>query len=227
MAELNRLVVAADDMSDRFNAFLDSLPTPTKEDEGRFYHVVTGISRTATKNYALLREALNSDDQQHLAWACRNLLELDVFMKCVLISEENLQEFASFRWIDGLEVIEKLISLEARAQQLNPSSAPSQLAAKKNEFIQKMGTEGIVRTRHLNTREWAVTAGLVDEFDIINKICSKLVHPTPWSVLTEDQGSARFPDAYEVFYYFGTLYFSDMFMRLKEHIKQYGVKSAP
>ncbi len=90
-----------------------------------------------------------------------------------------------------------------------------------------MKAEGITRTGHLITRGWAKTAGMIEEYDIINKVCSKLVHPTVWSVLTEDIGSARFPDAYEVFYLYGTTYFSEMFNLLNEHVKQYGPASRP
>ncbi len=91
----------------RYNTLLDSLPVPTKAEDGPFYHVVTGISRTAIKNHSLLREARDTDDQEHLAWACRNLLELDVFMKCILISHEKLEEFASYRFIDGIQIAER------------------------------------------------------------------------------------------------------------------------
>jgi len=68
---------------------------------------------------------------------------------------------------------------------------------------------------------------MLDEFKIMNKVCSKLVHPTVWSILTEDIGSKRFPDAYELFYLNGVTYFSEMFDITRTHIKKYGMKSKP
>ena len=42
--------------------------------------------------------------QVTLAWACRNLLEIAVFSKYVLLSEKNAMEFAADRLIDALEI---------------------------------------------------------------------------------------------------------------------------
>jgi hypothetical protein len=90
-----------------------------------------------------------------------------------------------------------------------------------------MNAEGLSQKAHLMTRTWAEAVGMLEEFDIINKVCSMLVHPTVWSVLTEDIGSARFPEAKELFFLYGSTYFSEMFSLLKEHILQYGPKHKP
>src|SRR5580692_1875176 len=116
MTVLNTLADAADKLSIRFGKMVESLPIPTEPEAGAFYHIVTAISRTGIKNYRLLREALDSDDQEHLAWACRNLLELDVFMKNILTSNQKMAEFASYRFIDGIQVLERLILLEKKYQ---------------------------------------------------------------------------------------------------------------
>jgi hypothetical protein len=229
MTVLNKLVDAADKLSIRFDKMVESLPIPTEPEAGAFYHIVTAISRTAIKNYSLLREALDTDDQEHLAWACRNLLELDVFMKNILTSKQKMAEFASYRFIDGIQVLERLILLEKkyqREQHILPSGT-SQLSARLTEFNRQMNAEGLSQKAHLMTRTWAEPVGMLEEFDIINKVCSKLVHPTVWSVLTEDIGSARFPEAKELFFLYGSTYFSEMFNLLKEHLLQYGPKHKP
>jgi hypothetical protein len=68
---------------------------------------------------------------------------------------------------------------------------------------------------------------MIEEFDCLNKVCSKFVHPTVWSILTEDIGSARFPDARELFYAFGANYLMDIYVRFKEHIETNGLKHKP
>jgi hypothetical protein len=224
MPILPQLVAGVDDSARRFAALISSFPIPTDEESGRFYHITTALSRTALKNYDLLRRAFEDDAQDYLAWACRNLLEVAVFMHCVLASRAKADEFASHRWIDGIEVVERLKKLDFL---LNPNLTASAFDAVLSDFGQKMSADGVVRTAHLVTRDWARDAGLIQEFDCINKVCSKFVHPTVWSILTEDIGSARFPDARDVFYGFGAKYLMEIYVLFKEHVKAYGLRHGP
>jgi hypothetical protein len=221
MPILPQLVSGVDDSARRFTVLIDSLPIPTDEESGRFYHITTGLSRTALKNYDLLRRAFEDDAQDYLAWACRNLLEVTVFMRSVLSSKAKADEFASHRWIDGIEVVERLKKLDLL---MNPGLTVSAFDAKLRDFNQQMAADGVVRTAHLITRDWAKAAGMVEEFDCLNKVCSKFVHPTVWSILTEDIGSARFPDARDLFYGFGANYLMDIYVRVKEHVEAHGLK---
>lgn len=226
-----RLVDATDLMSKLYAALIDAIAVPTTPDEGAFYHVVSGISRTALRNYALLREALDTDDQEHLAWACRNLLELNVFMKNVLTSKARLKEFADYRWGDAIQMVERLVELESKYGKLDsqstPKVSPTALQSRLSKLNQQKAAEKVTLEGHLITRQWANAVGRVDEFDIINKVCSKFVHPTVWFVMTEDIGSARFPDVFELFFLHGTTYFSEMFADLKEHINKCGLSHTP
>jgi hypothetical protein len=40
-----------------------------------------------------------------LAWACRNIVELNIFIRYVLLSKSNLQTFLSDRLIDGIDIL--------------------------------------------------------------------------------------------------------------------------
>jgi hypothetical protein len=77
-----------DEMTHRFEAFMQAL-TPTTEEEGRFYHIVSAIGGTAVPNYWMLRDAHSRDQQDRVAWACRNLLELAIFPEFVIASDAN------------------------------------------------------------------------------------------------------------------------------------------
>ena len=224
MPILPQLVTGVDDSARSFTALINSFPIPTDEETGRFYHITTGLSRTALNNYNLLRRAFDDDAQDYLAWACRNLLEVAVFMRCVLSSQAKADEFATHRWIDGIEVVERLKKLDLL---MNPSLTISAFDAKLRDFNQQMTADGVVRTAHLITRDWAKAAGMIEEFDCLNKVCSKFVHPTVWSILTEDIGSARFPDARDLFYGFGANYLMDIYVRFKEHVEAHGLKHKP
>jgi hypothetical protein len=217
------LLKGTDECARRFDTFIKSFPLPTEPESGTFYHVTTGLSRAAIRNYWPLRRAHDDDAQDYLAWACRNLLELNVFMKCVLMSRDKALEFGGYRWIDGIQILECLDGLE---QLLSPGTTHS-FATQLLEFRDKAAAEGCTQKRHLNAGEWAREIGMGEEFATMNKVCSKLVHPTVWSILTEDIGSARFTDAEDLFYVNGAKYFTEIYVLLKEHVEKYGINHKP
>ena len=60
---------------------------------------------------ALLREYRNlvigyKKSTPLLAWACRNMLELNIYTKYALISGSNARDFVDDRWIDAIEIFE-------------------------------------------------------------------------------------------------------------------------
>ena len=200
-----QLVRSTDDGLQRFEAFMRSQPTPTDEVTGRFYHVVTALSDAVLANYSVLRRALDNDDQTMMAWSCRNLLELAIFTKFALASRENAEEFVADRLIDAKQIGTNLRKLELS---LNPSLAASAFDVLIATCNAQMDAEGITRSRFLNTRDLAGQVGLQDDYETMNQVCSKFVHPTAWSIFTAELGSARFPDARDIFYTCGAQYLS-------------------
>jgi hypothetical protein len=83
---------------------LCAIPRPNDEASGKFYHIMSVLTDAARSNYHELRKANDRDDQIMMAWACRNLLEIAVFSKYVLLSEVNASEFAADRLIDAAEI---------------------------------------------------------------------------------------------------------------------------
>jgi hypothetical protein len=69
--------------------------------------------------------------------------------------------------------------------------------------------------------------GLKKEFSTVNKLCSKLVHPTAWSLLTNDKKAERFPQASEILFVFGAKYFMTLCAAFMPHIRQYGLRPKP
>jgi hypothetical protein len=55
--------------------------------------------------YQQLRMGYNENNFPLMAWTCRNLLELAIFTKYVLVSEANARRFADNRLIDGCDII--------------------------------------------------------------------------------------------------------------------------
>lgn len=219
-----KLINGVDHSLVEFDTFIQSLPTPTTATAGNFYHIVTALARESMLNYQTLRQAFNDDAQVLMAWSCRNLLELVIFTKYVLLSKANADEFAGHRFIDGLEIAEHLKELELY---MHPSLTVSALDPVITRFTAQMAAEGVTRTRYLAVSQWANTVGMASEYKILNKVCSKFVHPTSWAILSSDIGSARFPEAKDVLYGSGAEFFLGVFVAIKEHIKAHGVSHKP
>lgn len=214
------LLRKTDDAFLKFDAFTHSL-FPTDEETGRFYHIVSALSDAAKINYMTLRKAFDDDEQTLMAWSCRNLLELAIFTKFVLSSKANADEFAADRLIDGLQIATSLKKLEFH---LNPQQTVSELDPVIEEFAKQKSDEGIKRTNYRLTRELAIQVGMLEEYEAVNKVCSKFVHPTAWSLLTADIGPARFPEACNIFYATGAEYFTTVFAEIAPHIRKWGFR---
>jgi hypothetical protein len=213
------VVDLADDAFRRLDVFTNSWPIPTDEETGRFYHVVSALSSAAKDNYRTLRKAFQADEQASMAWSCRNLLELAILTKFALACKSNADELAADRLIDGLRIGTALKKLELY---LNPNLQGSAFDALIDRFTRQMQEEGITRTRFLDIRDLATQVGLRDEFETVNKVCSKFVHPTSWNLFTADLGSDRFPDARDVFFASGAQYFAMVYAEIAPHIKGSG-----
>jgi hypothetical protein len=212
-----------DKASQYFDGFMRTLQH-TDEETGAFYHVVTSLSNVAKANYVALRRSFDDDDQIVMAWACRNLLEIAIFAKYILMSKENAKDFAEARLIDGLEIVKSLKKLELFQ---NPILDPSSFEPLIDNFTQQIIKEGITRTRFLGTSELAGQVGMQETYETMNKVCSKFVHPTSWSILTSDIGSARFPEARDLLFLCGAEYFAMVHAEIIPHIKKWGLHHAP
>jgi hypothetical protein len=217
------LVKKTDDAFQDFVAFIHSL-RPIDEETGRFYHSVSALSHATKINYITLRKAFDDDEQTLMAWSCRNLLELVIFTKFVFRSKANADEFAADRLIDGREIGVYLKKLELH---LNPKLTESAFDSVIERFTKQMSDEGITRAKYHKAKEVARQVGMLEEYDTTNKVCSKFVHPTAWSLFTADIGSERFPEARDVFYGCGAQYFATIFAEMAPHIRKWGLRHKP
>ncbi|MFT4114221.1 DUF5677 domain-containing protein [Silvibacterium sp.] len=214
---------------------LRAMPGPTDESSGKFCHIMLVLVDAAKKNYRKLREALEVDDQIEMAWACRNLLEIAIFSRYVLISPDNADAFADDRLIDGLEIGIALKKLEQDARTARLSSPGGKQAEFPNsdepfdadqvitDFTNQLDIAGVTRRKPLSMADLAKTVGLGDEYKAVNKISSKLVHPTAWSLFTAEVGSKRFPGATEIIFMCGALYTLMVYSDFLSHIRQQGL----
>jgi hypothetical protein len=94
-------------------------------------------------------------------------------------------------------------------------------------YTKLLAHEQVSRRRPLKISELARSVGLGDVYEGMNKLCSKLVHPTAWSLFTAEVGSERFPEVTEIFLVYGALYYGMVLAEFLPHVRQWGLRHKP
>ena len=87
--------------------------------------------------------------------------------------------------------------------------------------------EGVTAKRFLATRDLADTVGMKEDFACMNLVCSKLVHPTAWSILAMNKGENSFPESRQIFLTAGVGYGCDLYLEIKAYNEAYGMRPKP
>jgi hypothetical protein len=148
-----------------------------------FRDLLAGLLHSTLREYQHLKLGLRNSTAL-LAWACRNLLELNIYVQYVLKSEGNARRFAGERLADGMEIFD---SFKAWAARNDPSLVTPAVDAALNSLIELKAQDESAPARALSTRYLSAEVGLADEFANMNKVCLKLIHPTAFSVLAGDE----------------------------------------
>jgi hypothetical protein len=212
-----------DDLYARLLAFGNSL-RPVDVPNVYFCQTVTELIDSCLTNYRQLRQAHVDNNYPLLAWACRNLLELTVFMKYVLISEANARRFGDDRLIDGVEIFTALKELELHYDPATPTVPLDDAIA---QMRAQMAAENVTESGHLAVGRLADQVGMTQEFRTMNRVSSKLVHPTAWSVLAVNAETNSFPDAKDILFLSGVGYMAQMLIAAREHNNQHGMRPIP
>jgi len=186
-----------------------------------FFQIVFELIDATLSNYDQLKIGYNTKNSHMLAWACRNLLELAVFMKFVLICEANARRFAENRLIDGCDIITSLKTLELHIDQKSDTTLLDDALARMQA---KMAAEGVTATKYLRTSSLAETVGMKEEYLSMNRVCSKLVHPTAWSILAVNRGDDAFSQSRPILFQAGAQYGCELYLAIKEYSAAHGMK---
>jgi hypothetical protein len=195
-------------------------------DDANFYlfEIVRELVDAALRDFRDLYRGYTTDNLNLTAWASRNLLELTVFTKYVLKSGANARRFADDRLIDGCELIIALRDLEHHYD----SSAPTPgLDDALRRMQDQMIAENVTAKKHLETSTLAKEVGMEQEFRSMNRVSSKLVHPTAWSTLAENAGRNSYPEARDLLFGTGIAYISQIYMDVKDYNKVHGMMPLP
>ena len=184
-----------------------------------FVNVLTALLRGLIVEY----EQLNLGYKQSarlMAWACRNLMEISIYTEYALKSEENAHELIEDLLMDTLDVF---TSFKKWFSALEPAMATPELDAVLKSFQETKKEIGINRKTYRTTRELAGILDREPDYLHANKVSSKLIHPTAWSLLSLDldkDDALMRPYIYQA----GSKYFAESFLRMRQNVAKHGTK---
>jgi hypothetical protein len=192
------------------------------DDEAQWYNaVLAALVNALVAEYARLRRGI-AEDKGLLAWACRNLVELNVFTQYVLKSDANAKEFFGHRLVYTVHMMEAIRDLQ---RVLDPDSPNEENAEILAEFYRQKQKEKITTRQYLNVGVMAesISEAKAAEYDAFNRICSKYVHPTAVSILTAHQHHPEEREFHRGLYNWGASAGYDAYRRLKTRIDTLGI----
>jgi hypothetical protein len=213
----------ADTLAQKLLALGNSLK-PVDDATYYFFEIVRELVDAAIKNFNELRRGYVTDNLNLTAWASRNLLELTVFTKYVLQSGTNARRFGDDRLVDGCELIIALRDLE---RYYDPNAPTPGLDDALKRMEEQKIAESVTATKHLDMGTLAREVGMEQEFRSMNRVSSKLVHPTAWSTLAENPDRSSYPEAKDLLFAIGIAYISQIYMKVKDHNKTRGMMPLP
>jgi len=147
--------------------------------DGWFRDLLAGLLDATFREYRHLRTGLR-ESTPLVAWACRNLLELNIQTQYVLSSEANARRYAGERLAGGIEIFDAFQTWAARN---DPALVTPAITAVLNSLVErKAQEEAAAPQRALSVRYLSAEAGLADEYANMSKVCANLIHPSVFPV---------------------------------------------
>jgi hypothetical protein len=137
-----------------------------------------------------------------------------------LQSAANAKRFYEDRLIDANQLFTAFKEFQLH---LNPASDIASLDKMLKMIEDTKKKEGVTDTKFLQASDLAAQVSKEIEFKKMNKICSKLVHPTAWSIfLNSDTTGMR-----SILLMAGQQYMADVYGSMKAHVDQFGIEPRP
>jgi hypothetical protein len=149
------------------------------------------------------------------AWACRNLLELDIFTKWALQSPVNAKRFVADVAIDGTELFE---SMKTWLLHYDPSAGTNELDETIRLGHERRKFEGTTGEKHLEVRNLADAVDMTVDYKVTMKLCSKLVHPTAWSVISMREEEGEYAAFRVILFQSGSRFGLDAYNTIRERL---------
>jgi hypothetical protein len=161
--------------------------------------VLFGLLQTGSHALRNLRRGWSEHEVSLMAWSARNAFELEIWVEYVTASQENAYRF-HLDWLnDTAEILSKSIATEnankLRRYRKGISSPPSfpypdmdfggHSVTDAEAFLAKHRAQNpSLPSKYLRIREVAKILGKEEDFNNMNSLFSKHIHPTAYSVLS-------------------------------------------
>lgn len=167
------------------------------------------------------------------AWACRNLLELRTQVTYALSTPERMREFRDDVFVDGLQIFEAYRDLaevlagrlgetrQSMGIRLSQTDSNGAVLDKTIENLKRAkADEQITRTTYISTANMARLTGTAKEFEHVNRITSKLVHPTAFSVLVASGSLSLEFDGFKMLGHAGAAYAVEAVLKIRQYLNR-------
>jgi hypothetical protein len=185
-----------------------------------FSGVLAALLEAASDEYRHLKLGLRHSTGM-LAWACRNLLELNIYTQYVLQSESNARRFALNRVADGIDTFDAFQTWLARN---DASLVPPEVDAALQQLAELRAREDEPAPRLYSLKYLSAEVGLADEYAHMTKICSKLAQPGVFAVMAGDADLHLFQPA---LFRAGAGHGMEIYQAVKEHVALFGAAPRP
>jgi hypothetical protein len=113
------------------------------------------------------------------AWVSRNLFEINLILRFILQSQDNLNRWQAEAATDERDMLLGVLSTATETTSIDHVNLVRDRISHIEAVLKRHGLEG---RKPLQTRNLAATVAMKDEYDAFFKLYSKYVHPTSWLV---------------------------------------------
>ena len=147
--------------------------------------LLVGLLNATLREYQHLRLGWKHSTAM-VAWACRNLLELHIYTRYALTSDDNARRFAGERLSDGVETFDAFQTWLARN---DPDLVPRSVEEALRSLTEQRAASDFAEAPPLKLKRLSADAGLADEYANMIRLSTKAAHPTAFSIQADPAGS--------------------------------------
>ncbi|MDR3699231.1 MAG: hypothetical protein P4L56_06315 [Candidatus Sulfopaludibacter sp.] len=185
-----------------------------------FRDTLAALVDAAPNGYRLLKLGLGYSTSL-AAWACRNLLELNIYTQYVLQSEANARRFALNRVADGIDTFDAFQTWLARN---DPSLVPPEAELALRQLSDLRAREEEPAPRLYSLKYLSAEVGLADEYAYMTRFCSKLAQPGVFLVTAAEADLQLFQP---VLFRAGAGHGMEIYQAAKDHFAAFGAAPRP
>lgn len=190
--------------------------------------VLLALSVAVLKEYKKLKRAYTEHDGylQSIAFHARNILELNVWIAYVSLSESNARTFYLESGVDGMEILKTGEEFGIKHNQTQEWLANfADAKARVRSSVDLESDESLDGRSFSNLKKVAQEAGLGELYPVSNKMLSKHTHPTAWIVMMH-QNENMIRDLKDTLFNKGCWLFVGAIQGLEKHVGEVLLQNA-